>query len=119
MTINLELVSAHYNIGENTHTRSGAKIQQDLALFQEAIFFVQLNKLEGSSGTITLFLGKLVPFIQTAFAVLLLDRHCGGDLAIGISLVKVLKPFSGGYSRPRDFPKNFPGTASDKTITCR
>lgn len=63
-----------------TYTRCSAKIQEDLALLKEAILLVQLNKFESGSGTISFFLGEFVPLIQTAFAVLLLDRHgCGTD----------------------------------------
>jgi hypothetical protein len=34
------------------------------------VFFVQLDQLEGSAGAVALFFGELVPFVETAFAVL-------------------------------------------------
>lgn len=58
-----------------TYSGSSAEIQQDLGLFQKAILFVQLNQLEGGSGSVSLLLGQFIPFIETAFAVLLLDTH--------------------------------------------
>jgi hypothetical protein len=60
-----------------THTWGRAKIQEDLALLQKAIFLVQLNELEGGSGSVALLLGKLVPLVQATLAVLLLDSHVG------------------------------------------
>lgn len=53
-----------------TYTWCGAKIQQDFAILQDAIFLVQLHKLERSSGSVTLLLRKPVPFIQSAFSML-------------------------------------------------
>lgn len=61
-----------------TYSGCSAKIDQDLALLEEAILLIQLNKLEGGTGTITLLFCKLIPFIQTAFAMFLLDRHGSG-----------------------------------------
>jgi hypothetical protein len=58
-----------------TYTGRGAEIEHDLALLEEAIFLVELDQLEGGSGTVPLFLGELVPLVETALAVLLLDRH--------------------------------------------
>lgn len=58
-----------------TYTWRGAKIQQDFALFQESILLVQLNQLEGGTSTVAFFFGKFVPLVQTAFAVLFLNRH--------------------------------------------
>lgn len=58
-----------------TYSRCGAKVQQDLTLLQEAILLVQLDELKSSTGTITLLFRELVPLVQTAFAVLLLDSH--------------------------------------------
>lgn len=63
------------NKADGSYTGGSTQIQQDLALLQEAILLVQLDDLEGSTGTITLLLGQFVPLIQTAFAVFLLDRH--------------------------------------------
>lgn len=59
-----------------TYTWSGAKIQKDLALLEEAIFLVELNQLESGTGSVAFLLGKLVPLVKTTFSVLLLDRHC-------------------------------------------
>lgn len=53
----------------------GAKIEHDLALFEESILLIQLDQLEGGSGPVPLLLGEFIPFIKTAFTVLLLDRH--------------------------------------------
>ena len=61
--------------GEATYTWRSAKIDEDLALLKEAIFLVELDKLKGSSGSVALLLGQLIPFVETALAVLLLDGH--------------------------------------------
>ncbi len=63
-----------------THSWGGAEIQHDFALLEEAILFVQLDQFEGSSGAVALLFGELVPLIETAFAVLLLDGHIDGSL---------------------------------------
>jgi len=59
----------------STYTGRSAKIEHDLALLQEAILLVELDQLESGTSTITLLFGKLVPLVETAFAVLLLNRH--------------------------------------------
>lgn len=64
-----------------TYTGRSAKIESDLALLEEAILLVELDQLEGGTGTITLLLGKLVPLVQTALAVFLLNRHGVGALS--------------------------------------
>ena len=48
-----------------------AKIQKYSALFQKPILFVQLHQLERSSCSVSLFFCQVIPFIQTAFSVLL------------------------------------------------
>lgn len=58
-----------------THSWGGAKIQQDFALLEEAIFLVELDELEGGTGSVSLFFRKLVPLVKTTLSVLLLDRH--------------------------------------------
>lgn len=68
-----------------TYTGRGAQIEHDLALLEEAIFLVELDQLEGGSGTIPLFLGELVPLVETALAVLLLDRHGSSRGVFGVS----------------------------------
>lgn len=60
-----------------TYTWRGAEIQEDLALLEEAIFLVQLDQLEGGTGAVSLFLCELIPLVETALSVLLLDRHGG------------------------------------------
>lgn len=44
-------------------SRSGAKIQQDLALFKETIFSIDLYEFKRSSRSISFLFGKLVPFV--------------------------------------------------------
>lgn len=68
-------VCAHIAMMVRTYTWGGAKIQQDLALLEEAIFLVELDQLEGGTSSVTLFFGELVPLVKTTFSVLLLDRH--------------------------------------------
>jgi hypothetical protein len=65
---------------ESSETYSGrsAEIEHDLALLEEAIFLVELDQLEGGTRAVSLLLGKLVPLVETALAVLLLDRHGAG-----------------------------------------
>lgn len=58
-----------------THAWCCTEIKEDLALFQKAIFSVELDELEGCSGPISLFLRELVPLIETAFAMLCIVRH--------------------------------------------
>lgn len=67
----------------DTYTGRSAKIEGDLALLEEAILLVKLDQLEGGTGTITLLLGKLIPLVQTALAVFLLNRHGVGALSRG------------------------------------
>ena len=67
-------------LARKTHPWRGAKIDKDLALLEEAIFLVQLHELERRTGTITLLLGELVPLVETALAVLLLNCHGAGSL---------------------------------------
>lgn len=87
MTVSKEKVSVGRNNDEEgkSYSRRSTKIQEDFALFQETILFVQLDKLERGTGTIAFLLGKFVPFVQTAFAVLLLYRHCGGFDGVRLS----------------------------------
>lgn len=61
-----------------TYPGSGTQIQQDLTLLEEAIFLVELDELEGGTGSVSLLLRKLVPLIKTTLSVLLLDSH--GDI---------------------------------------
>lgn len=78
MTVKLSAIE--YRVWkEDTYTRGSAEIKQHLTLLQKAILFVQLDEFECGSGTISLFFCKFVPFIQTAFAMLLLDCH-GTDI---------------------------------------
>jgi hypothetical protein len=81
-----------------------------------------LNKLEGSTGTITLLFGKFVPFIQTAFAVFLLDRHGGVVKVKGegesiawkrLGLGKIPLPILKHQKTPRE-TRNFATELSDK-----
>jgi hypothetical protein len=58
-----------------TYSWSGAEIYKNFALFQKVIFLVQLDELEGGSGSIAFLLCQAVPFIKTAFSVLLLHTH--------------------------------------------
>ena len=58
-----------------TYTWRSAKIQQNPRRLQESISLVQLYELECGSGSVSLFFRKLVILVQTALAVLLLDRH--------------------------------------------
>jgi hypothetical protein len=60
-----------------TYSRGSAKINEDFAFLQKVKFLVQLNDFEGGTSTVSLLFGKLVPFVQAAFAVLLLDTHNG------------------------------------------
>lgn len=62
-------------LGLETYTWSGAKIQKDLALLEETIFLVELDQLEGGTGSVALLFGELVPLVKTTFSVFLLDRH--------------------------------------------
>ena len=64
-----------HKFGEPTYSRRSAKIQKDLALFKKPILLVQLHELEGSTSTIAFLLGKLIPLVETTFAVLFLDCH--------------------------------------------
>lgn len=65
----------------NTYPRRSTQIDQHLTLLQKPKLLIQLYKLERSTGAISLFFGEFVPFVQTAFAVLLLDRHPGAQRA--------------------------------------
>lgn len=58
-----------------TYSRRSAEIQQDLALLEESILFVQLDQLEGGTGSVTFLFGEFVPLVKTALSMLLLDRH--------------------------------------------
>ena len=62
----------------STYPWRRAKIEHDLTLLEEAILLVELDQLEGGTRTISLLLGELVPLVETALAVLLLDRHGTG-----------------------------------------
>lgn len=73
--------------------RSGTQVQEDFALLEKAIFFVQLDQLEAAqfvsvddatilwrtclrcSSSVSLFFGKLIPLVKPALAVLLLNGH--------------------------------------------
>lgn len=46
--------------------RSSTQIDAAPGIFEDVVFAVELCELEGSSGTVALFLGKPVEFIQTA-----------------------------------------------------
>lgn len=73
MTVSLCAVS----VKGLTYTRGSTKIQQDLALLEEAIFLVELDQLEGGTGAVPLLLCELVPLVETTLSMLLLDRHGG------------------------------------------
>lgn len=97
---------------EATYSRRGAKIQQDFALLQEAILFVQLNQLECSTGTVTFFFCKLVPLVKTAFAVLFLDRHDAEETPNHTDE-------SQAFCQTLEQSRNFVGKLRDKAITWR
>jgi hypothetical protein len=88
-----------------------AEIQRDPALLEEAILLVELNELEGGTSAVPLLLGELVPLVETALAVLLLDRHGAGSLvAIDPSLAMLdgaLVPTA--WTRRRFTPEIFGG----------
>lgn len=87
MTVGDVSMVLHNEIQEETYTRRCAKIQEDFALLQEAILFVQLNKLECGSGSVAFLFSKLVPLVQTALAMFFLYRHIGAaDVAIAVLL---------------------------------
>jgi len=46
-------------------TRSSAKIDKSVGTVEEIVFTIELDKFEGSSGTITLFLSDVIPFIKS------------------------------------------------------
>jgi hypothetical protein len=60
---------------DKTYTRRGAKVQNDLALLEEAILLVELDKLESSSSTISFLFRKSVELVQTTFTEPLFNRH--------------------------------------------
>jgi hypothetical protein len=60
-----------------TYSRRSTKIQQDSTLLQKSVFLVQLDQFERSSGSVSLLLGQLIPFIKATFSMLLLDTHDG------------------------------------------
>lgn len=71
-----EAVHGHALGGDLTPRSGGsAKIQQDLALLEEAILLVQLYELKSGSGSVALFLGKFVPLVKTTLSSLLLETH--------------------------------------------
>jgi hypothetical protein len=85
--------------GSRTYSGRRAEIQHDLALLEEAIFLVELDQLEGGTRAVSLLLGELVPLVETAFAVLLLDRHdvgwcVTGDVTPGVLAVVVSRAFA-------------------------
>jgi len=83
------------NLGlSKTYSGGGAKIEHDLALLEEAIFLVELDQLEGGTGAVPLLLGELVPLVETALAVLLLDRH-GVDCSVADNPAPVVLAGSG------------------------
>lgn len=53
-----------------TYSWSSTQVDEDLALLENMIFLVQLDKLERCTSAVTLLLGKLVPFVETTFSVL-------------------------------------------------
>lgn len=53
-----------------TYARCSTKINYDFALLQETILFIKLDQLESSTSSIALLFRQLIPFIQTAFAML-------------------------------------------------
>ena len=61
--------------GRQTHAWRSTEVDEHLALLEKAILLVELHELERCTRAVALFLGELVPLVQTAFAVLLLDRH--------------------------------------------
>jgi hypothetical protein len=54
-----------------THPRCSTQIEQYFAFLQEAIFLIELYQLECGTSSVAFLLGELIPFIQTAFAMLL------------------------------------------------
>jgi len=58
-----------HHLGGDLKPSSGgcAQIDKDLGPLEEIVFFVQLDQLEGRTGTITLFLGHVVVLIQTSY----------------------------------------------------
>lgn len=79
-TCNQDCIFVSYSFHDpvlKTYSRRSTQIQQDLALLQESIFLVQLDQLESSSGAVSLLLGQLVPLVETAFSMFLLDTHDG------------------------------------------
>lgn len=74
-SLNVFLKSTLHKEIDKTYTRRGAKVQNDLALLEEAILLVELNKLESSSSTISLLFCKSVELVQTAFTEPLFNRH--------------------------------------------
>ena len=78
MTVFTQSEISSYNDQESwlaTYTGSSAKIQEHFALFEEAIFFVELYELEGCSCSVAFLLGKLIVFVETALAMSLLNTH--------------------------------------------
>jgi len=60
-----------------THSRRSAKIDEDFALLQDMVLLVQLDKLEGCTSAVALFLCELVPLVETTFAVLCRGQYMG------------------------------------------
>jgi hypothetical protein len=54
-----------------TYSWSGTQVNEHLALLQKVVLLIQLDQLEGSSGSIALLLGQTIVLIETAFAMLL------------------------------------------------
>ena len=76
---------------KETYSGRRAEIEHDLALLEEAILLVELDQLEGGTRAVSLLLGELVPLVETALAVLLLDRHGAGCLS------QAMRPLSVGW----------------------
>lgn len=67
-----------------TYTGRRAKIDEDLALLQETILLVELDQLERRSSSVSLFLRKAIPLIQTTFTVLVVvSPNCFTGDAVG------------------------------------
>ena len=71
----LSATRAQVSCEAETYSRGSTKVKKNLALFQESILLIQLDELESGTSTISLLLSKLVPLVQAAFAMLLLDGH--------------------------------------------
>jgi hypothetical protein len=48
----------------------GAQIDKTFGILEEGVLLVELDQLEGGTGTVALFFGEVVVFVETTFAVL-------------------------------------------------